>query len=394
MAGNDNLPGIVFQGSTFNEIKVTGFETPIGASAEKGTVVTEQGGNHPVLAVEKNILISQRSIQALATAWQKSNSNPATYTSMGLEPSALALQPEGGIIQWGNNSSLNDDQGGSLELGGNSTTKGAGTPYIDFHYKDLLEDFNTRIINDAGGRLSIIAPVLFASGSLGIGTGVPASMLHLDVPASGKPISAMTIDVQSFGDNAPGSHFFRARDLSMGAAANTTSFIIRGDGNVGIGIDNPSVKLEVNGDIQVWGDVKLAGGDCAEEFDISGAASVEPGMVMVINDEGKLCPGETAYDKRVAGVISGAGDLRPGIMLDRKSEDPDRLPVALSGKVYCKVDARYGPVEVGDLLTTSPTRGHAMKVIDHGRALGTVIGKALRGLTDGQGLIPILVALQ
>ena len=70
------------------------------------------------------------------------------------------------------------------------------------------------------------------------------------------------------------------------------------------------------------------------------------------------------------------------------------MPVALVGKVYCKVDARYSPVEVGDLLTTSPTPGHAMKADDPMKAFGAVIGKALDSLKAGQTLIPILVALQ
>ena len=62
--------------------------------------------------------------------------------------------------------------------------------------------------------------------------------------------------------------------------------------------------------------------------------------------------------------------------------------------MHCKVDARYGSVAVGDLLTTSATPGHAMKADDPLKAFGTVIGKALRPLERGQGLIPILIALQ
>jgi hypothetical protein len=62
--------------------------------------------------------------------------------------------------------------------------------------------------------------------------------------------------------------------------------------------------------------------------------------------------------------------------------------------VYCKVDAQLSRVEVGSLLTTSSTPGHAMKATDKDRAFGAVIGKALAGLESGRGLIPILVALQ
>jgi hypothetical protein len=53
------------------------------------------------------------------------------------------------------------------------------------------------------------------------------------------------------------------------------------------------------------------------------------------------------------------------------------MPLALTGKVYCKADAQYAPIEVGDLLTTSSTAGHAMKATDHDRAFGAVLGKAL-----------------
>src|SRR5205814_1286420 len=107
------------------------------------------------------------------------------------------------------------------------------------------------------------------------------------------------------------------------------------------------------------------GADCAEDFDVLESEQVEPGTVMVIDDEdGALQQSYQAYDKKVAGVISGAGSFKPAITLNKQHSREHRLPVALLGKVYCKVDAGYAPVEVGDLLTTSPTRGHAMKATD------------------------------
>jgi hypothetical protein len=115
---------------------------------------------------------------------------------------------------------------------------------------------------------------------------------------------------------------------------------------------------------------------------------------MTIGSAGALDACAQAYDKKVAGVVSGAGSLRPAIILGKRSSDEGRLPVALFGKVYCKVDAQYSPIEVGDLLTTSDTVGHAMKACDPARAFGAVVGKALSNLTDGRGLIPILITLQ
>jgi hypothetical protein len=115
---------------------------------------------------------------------------------------------------------------------------------------------------------------------------------------------------------------------------------------------------------------------------------------VVIDDDGKLRESQTAYDKRVAGVVSGAGDYKPGIVLDKQQSSAGRASVALVGKVYCKVDADFAPISVGDLLTTSARAGYGMKATDPAQAFGAVIGKALRALSAGQGMIPILVALQ
>jgi hypothetical protein len=115
---------------------------------------------------------------------------------------------------------------------------------------------------------------------------------------------------------------------------------------------------------------------------------------MVLGKEGTLRQSYQAYDKCVAGVLSGAGDYKPAIVLDKQHSQPNRKPIALLGKVFCKVDAQYGAIAVGDLLTTSPTPGHAMKTSNPSKAFGAVIGKALRPLEEGQGLIPILIALQ
>jgi hypothetical protein len=169
-----------------------------------------------------------------------------------------------------------------------------------------------------------------------------------------------------------------------------------GESKSGIGVHGKGGRLAgfFEGDVEVTGDIRLANADCAEDFDVSGTLKVEPGTVMVLGHEGALSESYQAYDKRVAGVISGAGDYKPGIVLDKRQSQGNRQPIALMGKVFCKVDAQYGAIEVGDLLTTSPTPGHAMQTSDPFKAFGAVIGKALRPFRDGQGLIPILIALQ
>ncbi|MBL8188159.1 MAG: hypothetical protein JNK38_09130 [Acidobacteria bacterium] len=156
------------------------------------------------------------------------------------------------------------------------------------------------------------------------------------------------------------------------------------------GGQNEAIRLD-----GVSGDILLMNADCAEEFDVSESdVEVEPGTVMVLDENGALRPSSSAFDRRVAGVVSGAGKYKPGIVLDRQVSTKPRLPIALVGKVYCNVDASFGAVRVGDLLTTSDTLGHAMRADDPLKAFGAVLGKALRPLASGQEMIPILVALQ
>lgn len=148
--------------------------------------------------------------------------------------------------------------------------------------------------------------------------------------------------------------------------------------------------IRLNGDA---GDIILQNADCAEDFEVEDPAALDPGTVVEIGENGRLRISSTPYNRRVAGIIAGARDVRPGIVLGRTS-GARRLPVALVGRAYCRADATRAPIEVGDLLTTSATPGHAMRVADPARAFGAVIGKALGALSSGAGMLPVLIALQ
>lgn len=148
------------------------------------------------------------------------------------------------------------------------------------------------------------------------------------------------------------------------------------------------------------------GADLSEQFEVAVATAggseaqpeqVRPGSVVSIdpNNPGKLVISNRAYDRRVAGIISGAGGVKPGMLMSQSGSFADgNHPVALTGRVYCLVDASYGPIKPGDLLTTSKTLGHAMRVISHAKAQGAIIGKAITGLKEGRGLVLVLVTLQ
>jgi hypothetical protein len=182
-----------------------------------------------------------------------------------------------------------------------------------------------------------------------------------------------------------------------GVSQSTEHAAVVGTNENGIGVFGKGGRLAARfeGDVEVTGDIILTNAaDCAEDFEVAEGQVVDPGTVMVLGSNGHLEPCSRACDKRVVGVVSGGERFKPGIVLDRTSESDDRRPIALMGKVLCKVDADYCPVEVGDLLTTSPTVGHAMRAQDAITAFGAVIGKAMQPIAHGRGFVAVLVALQ
>jgi hypothetical protein len=166
------------------------------------------------------------------------------------------------------------------------------------------------------------------------------------------------------------------------------------------GTQTITLNADHNGEGRITTQVlQITGGsDLSEQFDINTAEhALEPGMVVSIDpqDPGKLRLSTQAYDAAAAGVVSGAGGVKPGMLMGQVGTAADgKHPVALTGRVYCQVDASYGAIRPGDLITTSDTPGHGMKVSDHARARGAIIGKAMTTLNSGKGLVLVLVSLQ
>ena len=144
-------------------------------------------------------------------------------------------------------------------------------------------------------------------------------------------------------------------------------------------------------------ELQITGGsDLAEHFDVA-VHTDGPGTLVSIDPRGGggLIPTSSAYDRSVAGVISGAGAVNPGMLMGQEGSIADgAVPVALVGRVYVKADASERAIRPGDLMTSSDLPGHAMSVRKHRKARGAIIGKALTGLDSGTGLVLILVNLQ
>jgi hypothetical protein len=148
-------------------------------------------------------------------------------------------------------------------------------------------------------------------------------------------------------------------------------------------------------------ELQITGGsDFAEMFDVAAVQDVQPeaGMLVSIDEAhpGDLIVSAAPYDHKVAGVISGAGGVKPGMMMGQKGTAADGAqPVAITGRVYVKADATTEAIRPGDLLTTSAMPGYAMKAADRRRGAGAVIGKAMTPLAKGTtGEVLVLLGIQ
>jgi hypothetical protein len=293
-------------------------------------------------------------------------------------------------------------QTGSLHLKGHANEERillSGSGYLTVGGNN--SDGSITLLSQAGQRIQLDA----GGGNIWLGgNDVDGDLLLFPGAAKGADLNDSS-KAKIWMDGGGGRIRLRGPDLRdrIQMVAERGKIMLGGNGSDGdllvFGADGDNETSTGPTGAKIWikgstGDILLQNGDCAEDFDVSESQELEPGTVMVLDQAGRLEESTGAYDKKVAGVISGAGECKPGIILDKKQSQNRRLPVALVGKVYCKVDAQYSAIEVGDLLTSSPTPGHAMKAKDTLKAFGAVIGKALRPLEVGTGLIPILIALQ
>lgn len=190
-----------------------------------------------------------------------------------------------------------------------------------------------------------------------------------------------------------------------------STIIIKGSNAVGDGAEilfvNPVTDtrtMQISGNYNSSGrsriivdELQIKGGaDFAEYFDITAPENTPPlpGMLVSIdeNNTGKLVVSNTPYDKKVAGVISGANGILPGMTMGHKNTIADgAFPVAITGRIYVMADASSTPINPGDQLTTSSLPGYAMKATNNKKAQGAIIGKAMSKLSSGKGMVLVLI---
>jgi hypothetical protein len=261
------------------------------------------------------------------------------------------------------------------------------------------------------------------SAKVGVGTASPVRGLHVsggDGTVGAEFIlenTGMALDNRKFNlwgsAVAGGKGRFYFRLLNDAGTATTKEFLAFDNetGNVGVGTQAPTARLEVNGGSKEAVAIKATGGieatgtvtadnvvakfqDVAEW--VPSVQKLTPGTVVVL-DTGRVnhvVASASAYDTKVAGVVSE----QPGVILGVAGEG--KVKVATTGRVKVKADATRGAIKVGDLLVTSGVEGVAMKSVpvDLGgtpiHRPGTIIGKALEPLEGGTGEILVLLSLQ
>jgi hypothetical protein len=110
--------------------------------------------------------------------------------------------------------------------------------------------------------------------------------------------------------------------------------------------------------------------DLAEKY-LADSAEYKPGQVLVFGGDNEVTISTSAYDHRVAGVVS----TDPAFLMNDDLSDNNAVSVALTGRVPCQVQ---GPTKKGDLLVTSALPGVAMSMDKAKFEPGVTIGKAMQ----------------
>jgi hypothetical protein len=338
----------------------------------------------------------------------------ATIGSIGVAGGMTTTNSSVGQFAFVNSSLGTTEKRVATIVGGTDTATNSG--FISFY-------------TASGGAFTVPQMRILANGNVGIGVSSPTTKLDVNgtinatgltvngTPVGGSQWTTSGSTINYSGGNVGIGVSSPTTKLDVSGTINATGLTVNGTpvngsqwatsgstinysgGNVGIATASPTEKLEVTGNVKVSGTVE--GGNIKAKYQdlaewVESSQELMPGTVVVLDSSksNQVIASTQSYDSHVAGVIS----LQPGIALGEQGEG--RVLVATTGRVKVKVDARNGPIRIGDLLVTSDREGFAMKSVpvEIGGVLihrpGTLIGKALEPLAQGTGEILVLLSLQ
>jgi len=247
-------------------------------------------------------------------------------------------------------SNLISSKDGSVAMGNNNTASG--------NKAFAMGDTST-----ASGQAAI------AMGSLATAEGQASVAIGRNVSAT-----AMNSFVIGVGGSSP---LVNNISSSLMVGFNSTTPMLYVDSNhVGINTSSPSYTLDVAGDINVTGDVRKGGTAYTNPFtghhrfpDSALVGDIQTGDAVIL-DNGKILRSNQPKDKRVIGIYTA----RVQLQFQSHSEwvhlvaglgdttDEDKANgTKLTGFKVC---SEGGPIQSGDLLTTSSRPGYLMKQDD------------------------------
>ena len=227
-------------------------------------------------------------------------------------------------------------------------------------------------------------------GTVAIGTGTQGSVGGTLVAANigiGTTSPLATLDVA--GANNGTAPLFQLS--SVASFATTTRFIVTQAGNVGIGTTSPASTLTVTGSacFSEGAGATVACGttpgsiyanayntntyDVAENYATEDSTATVPGTIVALDTQnGNEMIKTAAPGSTVLGVVS----TDPGLKLggaDSATQNQQKAPVALSGRVPVSVDMEGGPIAIGDRIALSSTPGVGMKATQSGQTIGIAL---------------------
>lgn len=221
------------------------------------------------------------------------------------------------------------------------------------------------------------------------GQAVSLNSLSSNISTLQSNITSLSSNVNSL---SSGSGTLNAKDILLnGNVALDNS----GSGNVAINLKTPGgitvlsaqgssdsatpVTIKGQWTLGVNASINALYADLAENF--ASDRIYEPGTVLVFGGSCEVTESTLENDVKAAGVVT----TDPAFVMNYKLEGTKSC-LALQGRVPCKI---IGPVEIGDMLTTSSIPGHAKKA--ENPILGSIIGKSLQNYNSEEpGIIEIL----
>jgi hypothetical protein len=240
---------------------------------------------------------------------------------------------------------------------------------------NVIQDTDITFKVNDGGSTTTVMTIDGSTSRIGIGTTTPSTKLEvngtikatsIEASATGDVTGNLTGNVTSTGANTMGT-------LTMSGTLTSQAIVPDTDVTYDIG-------TSLKGYNTVYAKATSAQyADLAEIYESD--SDYEAGTVVIFGGEKEITISKEGNDIRVAGVISE----NPAYLMNDRANG---LPVALMGKVKCKV---VGHINKGDMLSSHPTyNGVAKKT--HDPQVGEVIGKALEDYDSEEiGTINIVV---